>query len=148
MSLEGVEAHADLVGLMEQDGLLLLEVLGKAEGELSVLLVDDARIAELNAEWRGVDGPTDVLSFPQGEGELLGDLVLSVDTAKRQGDARGHSLHTELRILMVHGLLHLMGYDHELDEEAHQVMAKRESELIVRLGWEGAGLIERVCRPS
>ncbi len=148
MTLEGLEEHAHLVAILEQDGDLLLDVVGRAEGELSVLLVDDARIAELNTEWRGVQGPTDVLSFPQGAGALLGDLVISVDTAKRQGAARGHSLETELRILMVHGVLHLMGYDHEVDEESHQVMADRESEVMMQLGWEGAGLIERVSGAS
>jgi rRNA maturation RNase YbeY len=86
---------------------------------LSVALVDDPAMQELNAQWRGKDRPTDVLAFAQREGEaqhdstLLGDVVISIPTAARQAEKRGHSLDREITELMVHGILHLLGYDHE-----------------------------------
>ena len=143
VALEEIQVEAGLLSNVETDGLAALEIVGTEGAELSILLVNDSRIAELNAQWRGVEGPTDVLSFPQEDSNLLGDLVVSVDTARRQAVARGHALHTELRILLVHGLLHLLGYDHELDEESHKAMTEREAEIMLRLGWEGKGLIER-----
>ncbi len=88
---------------------------------VSVSLVDDFRIQELNRDWRGKDKPTDVLSWPLWEideplGEELGDVVISVDTARRQATARGWDLDDELALLLVHGVLHLLG--HEDDTEA------------------------------
>ncbi|MEE2750409.1 MAG: rRNA maturation RNase YbeY [Myxococcota bacterium] len=148
VSIEEIEGEAGLVDKVEADSLLLLTAVGAEGSELSVLLVNDARIAELNGQWRAVDGPTDVLSFAQDDADLLGDLVISVDTARRQGEARGHSLQTELRILLVHGVLHLQGYDHEVDQVSHDRMAQRESEIMGRLGWQGTGLIERVFAGS
>lgn len=101
-----------------------------AEGELSVLLTDDATVHPLNRDWRGKDRPTDVLSFSQVEGEpipgaplMLGDVIISVETASRQADERGHSLARELQILLVHGIVHLLGYDHEDDDEAEEMEA-------------------------
>ncbi len=98
----------------------LLEELGLGERELSVLLTDDRRMRELNRDYRGQDRPTDVLSFSQLEGEggglcpeLLGDVVISLTTARRQARERGVPLAEELRALLVHGVLHLAGYEHE-----------------------------------
>jgi probable rRNA maturation factor len=92
---------------------------------LSVLLCGDARMRALNRAWRGVDRPTDVLSFPAFEasaaraaarrGKFLGDLVIDVPCAARQARRRGHALGREVQILLAHGLLHLLGYDHETD---------------------------------
>ena len=90
----------------------------------SVALVGDRRMRGLNRQFRLVDKPTDVLSFPvgrqpaelEGGGGYLGDLVISVETANRQALAQRHPLETELQILMIHGLLHLLGYDHERDQ--------------------------------
>ena len=97
----------------------------------------------LNRTWRGVDKATDVLSFPAGDGpgpaKHLGDLVISRDTAGRQARTEGHSLATELRVLALHGLLHLLGYDHERDSGR---MARIERRLR-RQGGLPAGLIER-----
>ncbi|XP_065622342.1 endoribonuclease YBEY, chloroplastic-like [Quercus suber] len=73
---------------------------------------------------------------------MLGDIVISVETAARQAEERGHTLLDEIRILMVHGLLHLLGFDHELSEEAEAEMEKEEELLLKSLGWKGKGLIQ------
>lgn len=95
---------------------------GLEEGELSIALVTDRRIAELNASYRRREEPTDVLSFPCEMGPVpaswrnWGDIVISLDTARRQAAALGHPFVDELRILALHGLLHLAGYDHHRDK--------------------------------
>lgn len=98
-----------------------LEVLGLSKVELSIALVSDAQIKRLNKLYRHKDKPTDVLSFPIGEKVngwlILGDIVISVDTARRQAQELGYSLEEELKRLLVHGLVHLLGYDHELEGE-------------------------------
>ncbi len=116
-----------------------LDVLGKSEHELSIVLTDDVHIQELNSEYRDKDVPTDVLSFGQIEGEvfvspvpILGDLVISLQTAQRQAEGIGHPLGAEVRILLVHGLLHLLGYDH-IDDEERAEMAAAEDALLVAL---------------
>lgn len=87
-------------------------------GEVSIVLADDAELRELNRQYLDVDAPTDVLSFPSGEvdpetGETyLGDVILSVPQAQAQASAAGHSLEAEVQLLVVHGVLHLLGYDH------------------------------------
>jgi probable rRNA maturation factor len=93
---------------------LLFETRAKP-ARLSVLLCGDARMRSLNREWLGMDFPTDVLSFPAGERDFLGDIVIDVPYAARQARRRGHALERELKILLAHGLLHLLGYDHERD---------------------------------
>lgn len=129
-----------------------LEALGLDQVELSVLLCDDEVIAALNAEWREVEGPTDVLSFPQedqdwalpeGMPRALGDVVISLDTAERQATALGHSLEQELRVLLVHGLLHLLGHDHEEDEDEAAAMRAAEASLLGAMGRSEPGLIAR-----
>jgi len=109
-------------------------------------LCDDAHICELNSEWRGIDAPTDVLSFPMDDPQLLGDLVISLPTASRQAKERSYGLRDELRILMVHGVLHLLGYDHDESEAEHAEMAAAERKLLTRLGWKGEGLIDAAER--
>lgn len=115
-------------------------------GRVGVLLTTDAQMRRLNRQFRGKDKATDVLSFPATDliqnprkNREKGDLAISVETARRQGAAHGHSLETEICILMLHGLLHLNGFDHEKDSGE---MARREQTLRVRLGLE-QGLIER-----
>lgn len=120
-------------------------------GEVSVAVVSDARVRTLNRVYRGLDAATDVLSFPAGEPgafpdregpsrlPLLGDVVIAAGVAARQARAAGHALATELRVLALHGLLHLAGYDHEHDEGA---MARIETRLRARGGLP-TGLIER-----
>ncbi len=116
----------------------VLEYLDKPQGEVSLLFCDDDVIQPLNRDWRGKDKPTDVLSFSQQEGELigdpnlLGDIIISIATAQRQADERGHSLAHEVRVLVVHGLCHLLGYDHEEDDEA-EVMEALERSLLGKL---------------
>jgi rRNA maturation RNase YbeY len=111
----------------------LLCALGEEQSELSIALVDDASGAALNERWRGHAGPTDVLSFPQRGGHarhggaLLGDVVIALGVAKRQAEARGHVLETECRRLLVHGVLHLLGYDHVRPEQARRMRAKEQA---------------------
>jgi probable rRNA maturation factor len=120
-------------------------------GRVTVALVSDHRIRVLNRKFRGVDRVTDVLSFPAEEPSApgrarriggprnLGDIVIGAGIARRQAGSAGHSLQTELRVLALHGLLHLLGYDHERDDGR---MARLESRLRRRGGLR-EGLIER-----
>jgi probable rRNA maturation factor len=107
--------------------------------EVSVLLTDDEQIAQLNKQYRDVDGPTDVLSFSQIEGDddfsqevddgVLGDVVISIERAQCQSQAQGNTLDEEIDMLLVHGILHLLGYDHaEPDEE--KAMFARQTEIL------------------
>ncbi len=108
--------------------------MGGSSRDLAVVLTDDPSIAALNSQWRGVEGPTDVLSFPQGapepgvpeEAAPLGDVVISVQTAQRQAAARGRSLESEVVFLLVHGLCHLHGHDHAEPQEAALMRAAEE----------------------
>ena len=103
--------------------------------EVSVLLTDDLHITELNREYRGIDSPTDVLAFAMREVEdnavfqssVLGDIVISLDTAERQAINSKHSLETEVTLLTVHGVLHLLGYDHQTEEEAAIMFTKQDT---------------------
>lgn len=103
-------------------------------GSVSVLLAGDEEIRRLNREFRGKDKATDVLSFPAGEvagrAKIAGDLAISVETAAREAEKRGHSLDLELRVLLLHGILHLAGYDHETDAGE---MERKENALRKRL---------------
>ncbi len=114
----------------------------RLRGAVTVLLTTDGGIRRLNREFRGKDKATDVLSFPASEmaEDEAGDLAISVATARRQALEHGHALGTELKVLTLHGLLHLAGYDHETDTGQ---MAKRERALRARLRLP-LGLIERV----
>jgi probable rRNA maturation factor len=123
----------------------------RLRGQVSVLLTTDRRIRQLNRQFRGKDKATDVLSFPaareserRGPENLAGDLAISVATARKQARACGHSLATEIKVLMLHGLLHLAGYDHETDAGE---MASRERLLRARLKLP-LGLIERATDPG
>ena len=117
----------------------ILFTLGLPEAELSILLVSDRRMKELNWEYRGIPRSTDVLSFSMREGELgalhpylLGDVVISLETASKQALEKGHSLDREIRHLLIHGILHLLGYDHEGSPEKRREMEALEMELLVR----------------
>jgi probable rRNA maturation factor len=121
----------------------------RLRGQVSVLLASDETIRSLNRRFRGKNKATDVLSFPADTGtpgpeEIAGDLAISVPTARRQAAEQDHSLSTEIKVLLLHGLLHLAGYDHEAD--AGQ-MARRERLLRGRLGLP-QGLIERSATPK
>jgi probable rRNA maturation factor len=114
----------------------------RLKGEVTVLLTTDAAIRRLNRQFRGKDKATDVLSFPAegiGTEEIAGDLAISIPTARKQAAEQGHPLATETKVLILHGLLHLAGYDHETDEGK---MSRREGQLRTRLHLP-QGLIER-----
>jgi probable rRNA maturation factor len=109
-------------------------------GKVSVLIAGDARIRQLNSRFRGKNSATDVLSFPAAESNgFAGDIAISLNIASRNAQALGHSVDDELRILILHGLLHLAGYDHENDRGK---MKKKEAVLRRKLGLP-TGLIER-----
>ena len=107
-----------------------------ADGEVSVLLADDATVRVLNRDWRGIDRPTNVLSFPQPDDKvpfaLLGDIAIAYETLAREADAEGKPFLHHLAHLAVHGFLHLMGYDHETDSEA-EAMEQLEHDVLARL---------------
>jgi probable rRNA maturation factor len=111
----------------------------RARGTVVVAIVSDYRVRRLNRLYRQLDRATDVLSFPSDDPGCLGDIVIAAGVAGRQARAAGHTLQTELRILALHGLLHLLGYDHEHDDGR---MARVEARLRRRGGLR-EGLIER-----
>jgi len=109
------------------------------EGDLSIVLTDEAQLHELNRDYLDVDAPTDVLSFPASETDpetarrYFGDILISVPHAEEQARAAGHALEAEIQLLTVHGTLHLLGYDHaEAEEKAR--MWKAQAEILERLG--------------
>ncbi|MCL4351885.1 MAG: rRNA maturation RNase YbeY [Firmicutes bacterium] len=113
---------------------------GLEDAEVSILLTNDEEVHQLNRQYRGVDRTTDVLSFAQREGEfadpedlMLGDLVISVERARSQAEDYGHSLDREISFLTVHGILHLLGWDHQTPEDEARMMEKTEG-ILVGLG--------------
>ncbi len=123
----------------------ILRDLGCHGRELSILLVDDEEITELNRRYLARDHPTNVLAFAMAEGEdkdlhpyLLGDVVISTETAEREAQEKGSSLQEEMALLLVHGILHLLGYEHEGTSEEAATMYNKEREVLVRLGLSGS----------
>ena len=114
-----------------------------AHGEVSIAFIDDEAISELNLNYRGKAGPTDVLSFALEEGDefvtppdaplMLGDIIISAERAKAQADEYGHTLEREIVFLLVHGLLHLAGFDHDDDNEGS--MGALNEEIVRELGY-------------
>ena len=123
------------VELVDLAAFALKELLVDKRAELEISLVDEAEMTRLHEEWMDEAGPTDVLSFPMDElrpNELsennevpvvLGDVVICPDVARKQGDTAGHGMEQELRILLVHGILHLLGFDHLEPEEEAEMFA-------------------------
>ena len=107
----------------------------KSRGEVSVFLADDGALQLLNRDWRGKDCPTNVLSFPAAKNEagLLGDIALAAETVAREAAEQGKSFEAHATHLIVHGFLHLLGYDHEVEEEA-AAMEERERAILAALG--------------
>lgn len=110
-----------------------------AEGDLTIVFTDDTQLHELNREYLGIDAPTDVLSFPASETDpesgrrYLGDILISIPRAEKQAGKAGHALEAEVQLLIVHGTLHLLGYDHaEAEEKAR--MWKTQAEILESLG--------------
>ena len=110
-----------------------------ARGSVTIALVPDARVQALNRRYRNKNKQTDVLSFPADEPGELGDVVIATGVARRQAATAGHALGTELRVLALHGLLHLLGYDHEQDDGRMSRVERR----LRRAGGLREGLIER-----
>ena len=110
-----------------------------AEAELTLVLTDDEQLHQLNHEFLGVDAPTDVLSFPSGDIDpdtqalYLGDILISYPRAQAQSQAGGHPVENELQLLVVHGVLHLLGYDHAEEGEKAE-MWRAQAEILTRLG--------------
>jgi len=110
-----------------------------ADGDLTIVLTNDSQLRELNRDYLGIDAPTDVLSFPASETDpettrrYLGDILISVPRAADQAQGAGHALEAEAQLLVVHGTLHLLGYDHAEAEEKAQ-MWKAQAEVLERLG--------------
>lgn len=126
--------------LLERAAKTALEHESKSlDSDLSVILTDDARLHELNLNYLGVDAPTDVLSFPASETDpetgahYIGDILISIPRAQAQADAAGHSLESEVQLLVVHGVLHLIGHDHAQAEEKAR-MWKAQAEILEKLG--------------
>jgi len=115
----------------------ILNALGSPEGELSILVVDDSEIKTLNKNYLNRSGPTNVIAFPMKEGDfseinpqLLGDVVISIETASREALQSGISTEERFAQLLVHGILHLFGFDHEKSEKDARKMEKKSNELL------------------
>ena len=149
VTLENNQEKVSIPEALEADLTKAMNVVAELEAlspqtEVDITLVDDAAIHELNRTYRGIDRPTDVLSYALDEGEedpevdddeiehLLGDVIISAPTAVRQGEEYGHGLEREMTYLAVHGMLHLLGYDH-MEEKDKLIMRKREEEVLRRL---------------
>jgi probable rRNA maturation factor len=115
--------------------------------DLSIVLTDDARLHRLNREYLGIDAPTDVLSFPASESDpetgasYLGDILISIPRAREQAASAGHALESEVQLLVVHGVLHLLGYDHAEAGEKRK-MWKAQRDILEGLGLSGIEIRE------
>ena len=120
-----------------------LKIIGAQPGSLSIALVDESVIQDLNLRYRGVDNPTDVLAFGDGQVDLetgeiyFGDVIISIPTARTQAESGGHSLEFELALLAVHGILHLLGHDHQVSEQA-AIMENMQTDILHRMGFDSA----------
>jgi probable rRNA maturation factor len=126
------------IGELHKIALVLLRALQQSRAELSIALVDDNEMRKLNSKYRKKNETTDVLSFPAAErvpsgGVLLGDVVISVEQARRQAKDRNKAIKSEMVTLLIHGLLHLLGYDHERSERQAKLMRNLERRLLRHL---------------
>lgn len=129
--------------LIQKKSKAILSLCGLKDAELSILIVNNQRIQGLNKKYRGIDRPTDVLSFPMTGTEfnsvppmqplLLGDVVLSMEKIESQAREQGHSAESELMILLTHGILHLIGYDHERSPQEERRMRKKEGLILAKI---------------
>jgi probable rRNA maturation factor len=122
---------------LQKKAQAILNALGSPEGELSILVVDDSEIKTLNKNYLNRSGPTNVIAFPMKEGDfsdinpqLLGDVVISTETAGREALQSGISTEERFTQLLVHGILHLFGFDHEKSEQDARKMEKKSNELL------------------
>lgn len=115
--------------------------------ELSIVLTDNEQLQALNLNYLGIDAPTDVLSFPASETDpetgtpYLGDILISIDRAREQASTSGHALESEVQLLVVHGVLHLLGHDHSEAKEKRK-MWKAQAEILNELGLSGIEIRE------
>jgi probable rRNA maturation factor len=114
----------------------LLNALGNPDGELSIVITDDPQIQALNQQYLNRQGPTNVIAFPMREGDfsdinphMLGDVVISVDTAHREARDLGICFEDRFDFLLIHGILHLFGYDHETSKKDEKIMEEKSEEL-------------------
>jgi len=123
-----------LVSTVRKAGSLTLQKGSNARvGNLTILLTNDERVRALNTQFRGKDKPTDVLSFPSGAGDYLGDVAIAYGVASREAESDGKTLAEHVAHLAVHGVLHLLGYDHERASEA-EIMESIETQILAELG--------------
>ena len=122
---------------MKEKAQAILNALDSPKGELSIVLLDDAQISMLNRDYLQREGPTNVIAFPMREGEfaevnpeLLGDVAISLETAEKESLDAGQSMPDRLIELLIHGILHLFGYDHENSEAEAEVMESKSLELL------------------
>ena len=119
---------------IRKDANTILSLCGVDDIELSILIVNNRSIRELNKKYRGMDKPTDVLAFPMGgHSKLLGDIIISMEKTHAQAAERGHSTEQEFKILLTHGILHLLGYDHEISPSESQRMKRKEKIILSKL---------------
>ena len=143
-----IENRQNRHGLLDQEiqttARRILSVLGYPDAQLSILIVDDDQMAELNSAYLNHTGPTNVISFPMQEGqfsditpELLGDVVISADTADREANDAGLEMTERFNQLLVHGILHLVGYDHVNSDAEAEMMEQKSNELMKQIRKEG-----------
>ncbi|OAA31782.1 rRNA maturation factor [Kosmotoga arenicorallina S304] len=133
---------AKIINLEKLEALIknvIVDELGNEPNtELDLLLTDDAEIAKLNAKYRKKEGPTDVLSFEYGlDEDVIGDMIISLETIERQAKDYGNSFEEELSLMIIHGLLHILGYEHENDEEEAKEMFQRQRKYFDKFVKEG-----------
>ncbi len=133
--LISVDIHEDgfSASLLQDEAKALLQLAGKEDYELSLLITDDEAIQHINLTWRQKDKATNVLSFPMGDDEdspqpMLGDIIISVDTAKREAEDKKLGLQPYLTRLLIHGFVHLLGYDHERSDADYDAMLAMEQQ--------------------
>lgn len=137
--IENESGQVFSTGLLEHAALAVLELPGAPDGDITIALVDDLHIQELNRDFLGHDAPTDVLSFPADEVDpetgrrYLGDVVISFTRAAEQASERGHGIEAEMQLLVVHGVLHLLGHDHAGTGERERMWAA-QTKVLERLG--------------
>lgn len=144
-----VEVPDQFVEILEKTAIISLQKESVPSAALTILLTDDRRMKKLNHDFRGMNSSTDVLSFPAGNTHLdllegvpyLGDLAISVPTASKQSQKSGHTLAAEIQLLTVHGILHLLGFDHHLTEDK-AVMWSKQTEILLALGLRNVVLTE------